>query len=311
MLRKIVALVLVGVALSIVLVVAWGVVVEPRLIDVEEETIRLERLPAEWNGRRIALIADFQVGMWLANTGTARRIVRRLVEEKPAAVLIAGDFLYKADDTLDELIAEAVGIVQPLADAGIPTFAVLGNHDYSLDLRDDSKNSEMAKRLRAALETAGIRVLHNEAVPVPLGTSAITADAGAFPVDTAALHVVGIGSHWAKEDAPEAAIDHVPVGAPYVVLMHNPRSFERISAGRAPVAFAAHTHGGQIRVPFKPDWSWLTLVKEDSLHVDGWSRGRYGEDGNNLYVNRGIGFSDVPVRINCRPEMTLFTLEGI
>lgn len=309
-LRKIAGRVLAGIALSIVLIVVWGVAIEPRLFDTEEETIRLEGLPVEWHGRRIALIADFQVGMWMANTGTARRMVQRLVDEKPAAVLIAGDFLYKADDALDERIAEAVGIVRPLTEAAIPTFAVLGNHDYSLDLRDDSKNSEMAIRLRAALEKAGIRVLRNEAVPLTLGTRATNVDPGAASPDTTALHLVGIGSHWANEDAPEAAIDRVPLGAPYVVLMHNPRSFESIAAGRAPVAFAAHTHGGQIRVPFTPDWSWLTMVKEDPLHVDGWSRGGYGERGNRLYVNRGIGFSDVPVRINCPPELTLFTLEG-
>ena len=33
-----------------------------------------------------------------------------------------------------------------------------------------------------------------------------------------------------------------------------------------------------------------------------------GAAGNRLYVNRGIGFSYVPVRIDCPPELTLFTL---
>jgi predicted MPP superfamily phosphohydrolase len=43
--------------------------------------------------------------------------------------------------------------------------------------------------------------------------------------------------------------------------------------------------------------------------VDGWIDASYGAPGNRLYVNRGNGFSTVPVRLNCRPELTIFTLE--
>jgi predicted MPP superfamily phosphohydrolase len=35
----------------------------------------------------------------------------------------------------------------------------------------------------------------------------------------------------------------------------------------------------------------------------------HGQAGKRLYVNRGIGFSIVPVRINAVPELTIFTLE--
>ncbi len=43
--------------------------------------------------------------------------------------------------------------------------------------------------------------------------------------------------------------------------------------------------------------------------MDGWIEG-FGEPGNQLYVNRGIGFSVVPIRILCPPEVTLFTLRS-
>ncbi|MDF1501332.1 metallophosphoesterase [Roseisolibacter sp. H3M3-2] len=278
----------------------WGALVEPRLIDTEHEVAPIPGLPSAWEGRRIALIADLQVGMWGANTGTARRIVARLAADRPAAVLIAGDFLYKAGDDLAEHVAQAVAIVRPLPAAGIPTYAVLGNHDYGMDEQDDRRESAMAERLRRALEQAGVRVLRNEAVPLEAP--------GAPEAGAGALYLVGVGSHWAGEDDPAAALAQVPRGASSVVLMHNPASFTRLSAGAAPVALAAHTHGGQIRLPFTPDWSWLTFVKEDAVHADGWSDATFGAAGNRLYVNRGIGFSDVPIRINCPPELTLLTL---
>ncbi len=276
------------------LLLVWGVAIEPRLIDREEEVAAVPGLPAAWEGQRVALIADLQVGMWLANTGTVRRIVAQLVEERPALVLIAGDFIYQPGDDARDEIAEAVELIRPLPQAGIPTYAVLGNHDYSLNWRDDPKREDIARQLRAALAERGVRVLHNEAIPLPA------------PGDAAALYLVGIGSAWAGEDRA-AAVGQVPAGAPRLVFMHNPDSFADLPAGAAPLALAAHTHGGQVRLPFTPDWSWLDLVKDEESHADGWIAG-YGAPGNRLYVNRGIGFGTLPVRINCPPELTVFTL---
>ena len=41
--------------------------------------------------------------------------------------------------------------------------------------------------------------------------------------------------------------------------------------------------------------------------MDGWAD-VYGEPGNRLYVSRGVGFSLIPFRLNCPPELTMFTL---
>lgn len=91
-------------------------------------------------------------------------------------------------------------------------------------------------------------------------------------------------------------------------MMHNPASFTAIPTVGAPLAIAGHTHGGQIRLPFPtPEWSTLSLISEGQVHTDGWIE-KYGNPGNRLYVNRGIGFSIVPFRINYRPEITYFTL---
>lgn len=293
----------IGILSLVLLLLAWGVLIEPRWIDTEEETALVPGLPAEWEGRRIAVVADYQVGMWWANTGTMRRITERLVEERPAAVLLAGDFVYKPGEDAGDEIEKVLEILRPLPAAGIPTFAVLGNHDYSLNKQDDPKDERVALRVREALEEIGVRVLHNQAatLPAPAGEAG-TAQPGA------AVHLVGIGSEWANEAEPEMALQGVPSGAPRIVFMHNPNTFPRIPAGAAPFAIGAHTHGGQIRIPGTPSWSWLGLVTEGESHADGWIEDGYGAPGNRLYVNRGVGFSTVPIRINCRPEVTFFRL---
>ena len=284
----------VGALALLLLLLVWGLI-EPYTIDEQRETAFMPGLPSGWEGREIALLADLQVGMWAGNTRTIRGIVRRLVADPPEAVLIAGDFIYDSDGRADELSARAAALLAPLVDAGIPTFAVLGNHDYALDDRGGTPKDETAASVRNALEQAGVRVLHNESAPLVLGA-------------TDSLYVVGIGDEWAGEDHATRALRGVPAAAPRVVFMHNPRSFRRLPPGTAPLALAGHTHGGQISLPFTPHWSWMSLVKHHPTEPHGWARDSEDPRGNRLYVNVGIGFSSVPLRINAPPELTRITL---
>lgn len=276
------------------LVLIWGMAVEPRfLLDVEETEATVPGLAAAWEGQRVALVADLQVGMWWDNTGMVRRAVDEALEARPALALIAGDFVYEPDSSKVRL---AVDLVRPLAEAGIHTYAVLGNHDYALGAPDGEPNTRIAAYLEEQLESAGIVVLENESVGVDR--------------DGAALYVAGIGSDWADRSDPMAALSGIPEGAPRVVFMHNPVAFRDIPAHRAPAAFAAHTHGGQIRVPYTPSESWLHIAKQREVIADGWAADTTGAEGNRAYVNRGIGFSVVPIRLFCRPELTLITLRA-
>ena len=118
---------------------------------------------------------------------------------------------------------------------------------------------------------------------------------------------MGVGAHVPREDDPQAALAELPGGAPRLVMMHHQESFKAFPADSAPLAVAGHTHGGQFRVPFTPSWPWMSYTREDEVHADGWVQ-NYGEPGNRLYINRGIGFSVLPLRLNCPPELTLFTL---
>ncbi len=295
----------------LLLLVIWGVVIEPRLVDFKAETVVIPNLPTSWENRRVALISDLQIGMWFGNEGTIKKIVNRIVEERPAAVFIAGDFVYKPtdEDDPDDVefedvkdfmgeVNKSVALLRPLIKAGIPTYAVLGNHDYGMNHPDSVKNENLANAVRRTLSQAGVRVLENEAVPLALSDEN-------YPT----LYLVGIGSLYAGNAKTEIALSQIPENGARIILMHNPDSFAEFPANAAPLTLAGHTHGGQIRIPFTENWSWMSLVSEEKIKADGWID-NFGQKGNHLYVNRGIGFSSFPVRINCRPELTIFTLRS-
>lgn len=283
-----------GLLALLLLLLLWSVAVEPRLLlDMQEHEAEVPNLPASWEGQRVALLADFQVGMWWDNTGMIEEAVEETIEAEPALVLIAGDFVYKPDSAK---VREAVALVRPLAEAGIPTYAVLGNHDYSMMKESSEKRPAMAQYLAAELEAAGIDVLENEVAEEMRSGGA--------------LHVVGVGSAWAEEARPAEALGGVPDGAARVVFMHNPVSFRELPAQEAPLVLTAHTHGGQLRLPFTPANSWLDIARNREVIADGWATDTIGAPGNRAYVNRGIGFSLVPARLFCRPELTVFTLRA-
>ena len=275
---------LVACAVLAALVVVWAVGIEPRFVlDEEREVAEIPHLPDGWRGAEIGVISDLQVGMWLDNLGMVERAVDALIEQRPAAVLVLGDFVYGTANTQDN-VETAVELIRPLTDAGIPTLAVLGNHDHT---------AGAAEVLRQRLPAIGVQLLHNEATTLER--------------DGDTLHVAGIGSAWAGVARPDEAVDGIPPEAARVVMMHNPTSFEGLPADTAPLAVAGHTHGGQLRLPFLPEWSYLSLVEDNPVHVDGWIDD-YGAPGNELYVNRGIGMSRIPARLNCSPAITLFEL---
>ena len=280
----------------ITLLIIWSFI-EPRILNTETETANIPNLPADWEGKQVAQITDFQIGLWGDNRGTARRSVAKIVEAKPAVALISGDFLYHPGENIKPEIETAVDIVRPLVEAGIPTYAVLGNHDYGMSSKKAPPKTGEAERLETALEAAGIEVLENEAVELR------------SPNNSEPLYLVGVGSLWANRDNVDKALSEVPDSSPRIVMMHNPDTFEQFPVNTAPLSVAGHTHGGQVRVPNTPQWSWLRFTQKDKVYADGWAKG-FGEPGNQLYVNPGIGMSMAPIRLFCPPELTFFTLQS-
>ena len=108
------------------------------------------------------------------------------------------------------------------------------------------------------------------------------------------LEIVGmgkIGIHALK--APQAARR--------LLLLHYPEMADRLGGPRFDLIMAGHSHGGQVRLPFV---GALYLP----WGVGRYDLGRFDTTGGPLYVNAGIGTYHLPVRFNCRPELTLVTM---
>ena len=147
-------------------VAADGVIFQPnrpRLIELE---IRLRRLPAAFDGFRIAQLSDFHYDPHFSaipiRKGVA--VVNRL---HPDLVVLTGDFVSQPVFGGDPSARRAAGDIDPCAkllralDPSLITLAILGNHDCATD----------AERITRTLEAHGFPVLNNRSVPLERGGS--------------------------------------------------------------------------------------------------------------------------------------------
>lgn len=236
---------------------------------------------ADWQGApiSIAVASDLHVGGPHVGSAMLRRIVADLNAAKPDLILLPGDFVYHGLIDGERLSPEAIAAELGRLKAPLGVYATLGNHDWWSD----------GPRMSKALEAVGIRVLENSALPLPGLKQNIW--------------LVGIGDDMTGHaDVPKALVS-VPPEARLVVMLHDPANAPELPR-QSIVAFAGHTHGGQVRLPLIG--ALITPGRSPLRHALGW----LPDVPAPTYVSAGIGTSILPIRFNCPPETLVLRLSG-
>jgi predicted MPP superfamily phosphohydrolase len=252
--------------------VGYATRIGTRRVLIEERLIRLDRLPAAFEGFRIALFSDLHLYPF-----TPIELIRDAVDLansfKPDLVILAGDFVWQHVEAAFDLVP----VLSQLNPAK-GTFAVLGNHDHR-------KGPEIVAR---ALAQAGVQLLRNRGVTVQIGRDSI--------------YLAGIDSVWSGKPSPLQAFENRRGNLTSIVAVHEP-DFIRNLAPRFPVdlQLSGHSHGGQVRLPLVgalvlPPWGEI------------YDMGLYRVGNAQLYTTRGVGTIGVNARFNCPPEVTAITL---
>lgn len=261
-------------------VVFYGSFIEPRRLAVRTRQIDLS---AEGNGvLRAALLADFHVGPY-KKEAYVKKVVSRVMSLNPDIVLIPGDFIF--DD------AEQVKYLSPLKDLHAPlgVFAVLGNHDYGSTTGPFGlKGEERAKIIKEALENFGIKVLVNEGLN-------LNKDGKTFAL-------LGTDELWTGRANIEKALDMT--GRPNILMSHNPDLVLKAQDFGIDLVLSAHTHAGQIRLPFigpippLPDRLGRT-----------YDRGLFRFKQTQLFITSGVGEMGPRARLFNPPEINLLEIK--
>lgn len=254
---------------------AYSSFIAPFRYDIVEQRISLPRLGPGLDGLRAVQISDLHIGDWFTR-GHLERVVDLIAAQKPDLVFITGDFLVRGGNHAQAL-ADLQDPLQTLA-SNFPVYSVMGNHDF-YDQAD--------RPLRKMLKEIGIFDVTNRMEIYTRGGDD--------------LHVAGIGTILTG-DMNLALVDaYVPKDSAAVVLAHEPDIAPYLWAlKKFGLQISGHSHGGQVRLPFIGPLGLPNLGKR-------FPAGYYKLKDYQLYTNRGVGMTYVPIRLNCPPEITVFT----
>jgi predicted MPP superfamily phosphohydrolase len=266
-----------GATLSGATAFAYVRMVEPHWVDVERVTLSIPDLAANLEGKRIVQFSDIHLSPFFSPEQLAG-VVALTNRLAPDWVFLTGDYFSGGSDY-------CAALVEPLRGLEPPAFGVFGNHDVG----------EWRTYTQRYLDETPVRLLTNEGVLAAPG-----------------LWVAGVDDTWRGAPDLKRALRDKPEAAASLLLAHEPDYLDYVRQSEAPVdvQFSGHTHGGQIRVPTLgagPDGNGtraLILPYGGQRYPIGLrTAGRH-----RVYTNRGLGVWPMPYRLNCRPELTLFTL---
>jgi uncharacterized protein len=248
-------------------------------LQVEKHDIFLERLPDSFRRMKIVQISDIHFEEF-DEEFFVQHVVEVVNRLRPDMVLLTGDFVSYGPFSLSYGRRHAQPCAEVLQKIECPQrYAILGNHDCVVG----------GPLVTDALASHGIPVLENRAIPLER--------------DGKRLWIVGLGSATCGQSRPEIGIPKHAIRDQEAILLmaHEPDILPEIAKYGVDFMLSGHTHGGQIRLPLVTP---LFLPPFGRHYVEG----RFTLGRTQLYVNRGIGAVTIPVRLNCPPEVTQFTL---
>jgi predicted MPP superfamily phosphohydrolase len=229
-------------------------------------------------------ITDLHFGLFIG-TSEIEKLVDRLNAMDGDALVITGDVFHSRLSPVEL----ATPLLKKLKPRKLGNFAVLGNHDFYAGER----------RSVDGLRRSGITVLRGQWIELRQGDFRV--------------HLGGIDDPrgnwmWGRNfPAFRKFLRKVPVSrAVRVLLSHRPSILPFASRSGIDLVLAGHIHGGQIIFPIGWSNRGVSLASIVSPYTYGW----YSARETRMYLNRGIGLTCVPWRINCPPEIAVIRLKG-
>jgi predicted MPP superfamily phosphohydrolase len=248
----------------------WGVLPDRCSVHVVRRTLAL--LPPGANELRIGFASDLHIGP----TTPARLLdnaAAHLSNENIDVLLLGGDYVF-----LDATREKAQALGEFVRRVGAKrTLAVLGNHDLWTT----------HGQLESALESAGAEVIINAAVRLEA------------PHNNVAF--VGLDDPWTGTPNADIAFAGTAEARTRIVLCHSPDGVPLIKDRSVALFMCGHTHGGHIAMPWGP-------IHVPSRMGQTMFAGFHEAHGAHVFVSRGLGGIELPMRTFARPDVAVLTL---
>lgn len=246
-------------------------------LKVYEKAIISEYLPEEYDGLKIVQFTDLHYGSTI-NLKELKTIVKRINDQNPDIIIFTGDLVENKVKLSEDEVNNIIDVLNELV-ANIDIFAVIGNHDYDHEYFEEITNNLNWKVLKNTYEF----VYYNSSTPIVF--------VGFDDLEKGTIDIKNAFSY--KNENPDDLFT--------IVLTHEPDLVDELDEYNYNVAFAGHSHLGQVRLPFIGS---LWTPNGAKKYKDDY----YILNNKELYVSGGIGTSTLKLRFFNRPSITLYRL---
>ncbi len=237
----------------------------PSGLTIKETAIYDKSIPESYNGLKIVQFSDLHYGRTTDET-KLNKVVKEINKLNPDIVIFTGDiFDYEnISDKTQNIINKAFSKIN----AKLYKFACIGDYDKSyLD------------KFQEIMDKSSFTILNN--------TNKLVYYKSNIP-----LNFIGLTN-------PDNIASLYEKNYLNITLMHEPDNITAIPTKT--IAFAGHSLGGQIKIPFI---GGIRKIKGAKTYIDEY----YQVNDSKLYISNGIGTQDFSFRTFNTPSITLYRL---
>lgn len=240
----------------------------------KERTIKNQTIPSDFNGLKIVHFSDLHYKRIITKE-RINDIINEINLINPDIVVFTGD-LIDNDSIITEEDIEYLKEVLKNINYKYGKYAVLGNHDYSMEidkLREIYKNSEFN-----LLENTYDIIYSKNNEKIYIGG-----------ISTGEYNDNIINNLQIEEDIYK------------ILLLHEPDFIDKFTTLNSNLALSGHSHNGQINIPYLKKAFLPNGSKK-------YYEEHYKVNNTELYISSGIGVSRINFRLFNRPSINFYRI---
>jgi predicted MPP superfamily phosphohydrolase len=254
--------------------------IEPNKLDVHYVNITSQLLGKSTDEVKILQFSDTHLSEYFDNNDL-EKVVEKINNENPDIVVFSGDLIdhyysYSYNGDISDIWEILSCISAPLG-----KYAVYGNHDYG---------GGAEKVYKIIMENSGFVTLVNEGIKI----------------EEQNINIIGLDDSIFGNLDIGKLIENIDDDYYNVVISHEPDVVDYLLEYHVDLFLSGHSHGGQVYLPFISISNFPPLGEK-------YTRGLYEFENfrnTKLYVNIGIGTSQMPFRFFAVPELSVIVLKG-
>ncbi len=281
--------VIVIIVIVLIGIICWGVY-ENNHVRVTNYELDSRRVPRDMKGLKIVQLSDLHN---VRNEQFRESILNKVKSISPDLIVFTGDMLDKHRPN----VKIALDFMKKLSDIA-PTYYTFGNHDYKA-----RGNQCLFNRLYDFNEN----MARNNALVFKHKRQRMNIIGLEDPVRAQRYNKIYGLPKQSKNEIVNEALEELKYNHRNftILISHRPDFYKEYDRKNIDLVFTGHAHGGQFNIPpFGP------LYAPGQGILPKYAGGMYDLEHTKMIVNRGIGNSAFPFRLNNRPEIVVVTLKN-